>query len=72
MAKKGGHIKVDSTMKARIRATRKPPDFVEGVVKANKDKRSKIDSLQAKTDSLQAANDSLQRVIIELKVKQKK
>lgn len=71
MAKKGGHIKVDSTMKARIRATRKPPGVVVGLVEAYKSKRSKADNLQLKNDSLQAANDSLQRVIIELKAKKK-
>ena len=72
MAKKEKkHIKIDSTMKARIRATRKPPGRIEGLVEAYKGKRSKADSLQLKNDSLQAANDSLQRVIIELKAKKK-
>lgn len=64
MAKNGGHIKVDSTMKARIKATRKPPGRIEGLVEAYKGKRSKADSLQA-------SNDSLKRVIIELKAKKK-
>lgn len=71
MPKPKKNIKVDSTLRSRIKATRKPPDFVVGVIGANKNKRGKIDSLQLKNDSLQKANDSLQQVIIELKAKQK-
>lgn len=70
MPKPKKKIKVDSTLRSRIKATRKPPSRTEGLVEAYKNKRSKADSLQRQNDSLKAANDSLQRVIIELKAKQ--
>ena len=71
MAKKGGHIKVDSTMKARIRATRLTPSAPIGVQQAYKKVKPKKDSLQLKADSLQRENDSLKRIVIELKAKLK-
>lgn len=73
MAKKGGHIKVDSTMKARIRATRKiPPGLPEGLYISYKNQKAKTDSLKMKNDSIKQAADSLQRIVIELKANQQK
>lgn len=61
-------IKIDSLLKSRIKATRRPPGSTIGLLEAYKQQK---DSL-TKKDSIRAANDSLQRVIIELKTKQKK
>lgn len=71
MPKPKKKIKVASTLRSRIKATRKPPGIVVGLVEAYRAKKAKADTLSMKNDSLQAANDSLQQVIIELKAKQK-
>lgn len=57
-------IKVDSTLKAKIKPTKLPPSSHEGILEAYRNMRMKNDSLIRKIDSLE-------KVIIELKMKLK-
>lgn len=66
-------IKIDSLVKARVKATRKiPPGLPEGLYISYKNEKSKNDTIKMKNYSLKQTADSLQRIVIELEAKQQK